>query len=68
MKFKFMIGQAQDFFMVTGHCYYFSFVVDYKFVLKGYHGERRGEREDMQDAHTMIDDFTPQFESLPNSM
>lgn len=41
---------------------------NYKFSLKGYHGERRGEREDMQDAHTMIDDFTPQFEALPNNM
>ena len=36
--------------------------------LKGYIGERRGEREDMQDAHTIIDDFTPQFSSLPNNM
>ena len=36
--------------------------------LKGYIGERRGEREDMQDAHTIIDDFTPHFSSLPNNM
>lgn len=36
--------------------------------LKGYIGERKGEREDMQDAHTIIDDFTPQFSSLPNDM
>lgn len=41
---------------------------NYRFSLKGYHGERRGEREDMQDAHTMIDDFTPQFEALPNNI
>ena len=40
----------------------------HRFTLKGYHGERRGEREDMQDAHTIIDDFTPQFETLPNNM
>lgn len=40
----------------------------HKFALKGYHGERRGEREDMQDAHTIIDDFTPQFEALPNDI
>ena len=36
--------------------------------LKAYIGERRGEREDMQDAHTIIDDFTSQFSALPNSM
>ena len=36
--------------------------------LKGYIGERRGEREDMQDAHTIIDDFTANFSSLPNKM
>lgn len=36
--------------------------------LKAYIGERRGEREDMQDAHTIIDDFTSQFPTLPNSM
>lgn len=39
-----------------------------RFQLKGYLGERRGEREDMQDAHTIIDDLTPQFMSLPNNM
>jgi integrin-linked kinase-associated serine/threonine phosphatase 2C len=38
----------------------------YCYELKGYIGERRGEREDMQDAHTIIDDFTPEFASLPN--
>lgn len=36
--------------------------------LKAYIGERRGEREDMQDAHTIIDEFTPQFTVLPNNM
>jgi len=29
------------------------------FRLKGYAAERKGEREEMQDAHTMIDDFLP---------
>ncbi len=43
-------------------------LANYRFSLCGYHGERRGEREDMQDAHTMIDDFTPQFQALPNDM
>ena len=41
---------------------------NFRYNMKGYHGERRGEREDMQDAHVMLDDFTPQFKSLPNSM
>ena len=36
--------------------------------LKGYIGERRGEREEMQDAHTIINDLTPQFMGLPNEM
>jgi integrin-linked kinase-associated serine/threonine phosphatase 2C len=36
--------------------------------LKAYAGERKGEREDMQDAHTIIDDFTSQFPALPNNM
>lgn len=36
--------------------------------LKGYIGERKGEREDMQDAHTIIDDFSYQCPSLPNNM
>lgn len=37
------------------------------YKLKAYIGERRGEREDMQDAHTIIDDFSPQFPALPNN-
>ena len=42
---------------LTSHC-----------KLRAYIGERRGEREDMQDAHTIIDDFTDQFPALPNNM
>lgn len=38
------------------------------YKLKAYIGERRGEREDMQDAHTIIDDFSSQFPALPNNM
>ena len=38
------------------------------FQLKGYIGERRGEREGMEDAHTILDDFTPEFTALPNKM
>ena len=36
--------------------------------LRGYVGERRGEREDMQDAHTIIDNLTPPCGTLPNDM
>ena len=46
----------------------FFFVGTGGYQLKGYIGERRGEREDMQDAHTIIDDFTPELASLPNNM
>lgn len=28
------------------------------FELKGFAAERKGEREEMQDAHVVIDDFT----------
>lgn len=39
------------------------------FKLQGYLGERRGEREDMQDAHLILDDWTATFtQSLPNRM
>lgn len=36
--------------------------------LKGYVAGRRGEREDMQDAHTILDDFTPHCTSLSDEM
>jgi hypothetical protein len=32
-----------------------------KFLLKGFVTERMGEREDMQDAHVIMDDFKPEF-------
>ncbi len=32
-----------------------------KFLLKGFVTERMGEREDMQDAHVVMDDFKPEF-------
>ena len=38
------------------------------YQVTGYLGERRGEREDMQDAHVMINDMTSQFSTLPNKM
>ncbi|XP_072036058.1 integrin-linked kinase-associated serine/threonine phosphatase 2C-like [Amphiura filiformis] len=33
-----------------------------------YVAERKGEREDMQDTHVLIDDFTDQFHNLPTSV
>ena len=50
-------GEAKKLKMSAGH-----------YKLKAYIGERRGEREDMQDAHIITDDFTPQFPALPNDM
>lgn len=35
-----------------------------KFQLKGSVTERMGEREDMQDAHVVLDDFTTEFKDL----
>ncbi|XP_046850839.1 integrin-linked kinase-associated serine/threonine phosphatase 2C-like [Xenia sp. Carnegie-2017] len=35
-----------------------------KFQLKGFVTERMGEREDMQDAHVVLDDFTTEFKDL----
>jgi hypothetical protein len=32
-----------------------------KYLLKGYVTERMGEREDMQDAHVIMDDFKTEF-------
>ena len=37
-------------------------------MLRGYVGERRGEREEMQDAHAIHDDLTPLFTDLPAEM
>lgn len=35
---------------------------------KGYFAERQGERESMQDRHTLIDDFTRLMKKLPADM
>ena len=32
------------------------------FLLKGFVAERKGDREDMQDAHVIMDDFTGEFD------
>ncbi|XP_055502060.1 integrin-linked kinase-associated serine/threonine phosphatase 2C isoform X1 [Leucoraja erinacea] len=37
-------------------------------TLKGYAAERKGEREEMQDAHIIIDNFTASFEQLPSEV
>ncbi|XP_063409827.1 integrin-linked kinase-associated serine/threonine phosphatase 2C-like [Mytilus trossulus] len=39
-----------------------------KFKLKGFYKERRGEREEMQDAHVIIDDYTKEFSKLDPSV
>ncbi|XP_003390974.2 PREDICTED: uncharacterized protein LOC100637563 [Amphimedon queenslandica] len=38
-----------------------------RYQLRGYHGERRGEREEMQDSHVIINDMMEQFPTLSNS-
>ena len=37
-------------------------------AVQGYFAERQGEREDMQDSHVIINNFTPQFDSLHPSV
>ena len=37
-------------------------------TLKGYYAERQGERDDMQDAHTIIDDLAIQISNIDESM
>lgn len=38
------------------------------FKLKGYSAERKGEREDMQDAHVVMDDYISEFDKPPAGM
>ncbi|XP_059805846.1 integrin-linked kinase-associated serine/threonine phosphatase 2C isoform X8 [Hypanus sabinus] len=37
-------------------------------TLKGYAAERKGEREEMQDAHVIINNFTTSFTQLPSEV
>uniref|UniRef100_A0A4W3IT81 Integrin-linked kinase-associated serine/threonine phosphatase n=1 Tax=Callorhinchus milii TaxID=7868 RepID=A0A4W3IT81_CALMI len=37
-------------------------------TLKGYVAERKGEREEMQDAHVIINNFTEEFTQLPQEI
>ncbi|KAJ7388205.1 hypothetical protein OS493_039233, partial [Desmophyllum pertusum] len=39
-----------------------------KYKLRGFVAERKGERNDMQDAHVIHDDFTEEFDNKPNEM
>ncbi|XP_041480170.1 integrin-linked kinase-associated serine/threonine phosphatase 2C-like isoform X2 [Lytechinus variegatus] len=36
--------------------------------LRGYFAERKGERNEMQDKHVILDDFTQQFSILPSTV
>lgn len=38
------------------------------FGLKGYVAERKGEREEMQDAHVILNDITEECSPLPSQM
>lgn len=40
----------------------------YKYGLKGYVADRQGEREDMQDSHVIMDDFTKSMTNLHPSI
>jgi len=42
--------------MMTMHCVMSCVIVTVQ--LQGYTAERKGEREEMQDAHVVIDDFS----------
>ena len=39
-----------------------------RYRLKAYSAERKGERDEMQDAHVIQEDFTKEFSSLDPSM
>jgi len=38
------------------------------FKMRGYCAERKGEREDMQDAHVAIDDFLLEVDKPPSDL
>ena len=42
--------------------------VESKYKLRGFVAERKGERNDMQDAHVICDDFLEEFEPKPTGM
>lgn len=40
----------------------------FKYKLRGFVAERKGERNDMQDAHVISDDFLEEFDTKPAEM
>lgn len=53
---------------VAGLCEYIVHFAEVKYQLKGFVAERKGEREDMQDAHVIIDDYLPEIDNPPENM
>jgi hypothetical protein len=47
---------------------YRNYILEVHYKLKGFVAERKGEREDMQDAHVIIDDYLPLLENPPENM
>jgi len=47
------------------HCISLS---ELKYKFRGFVAERKGEREDMQDAHVILDDFLAEFDNKPTEM
>ena len=45
-----------------------SFISGAKYKLRGYIAELKGEREEMQDAHVIMDDFGSEFDRLPDGV
>ncbi|XP_074625597.1 integrin-linked kinase-associated serine/threonine phosphatase 2C-like [Acropora palmata] len=43
-------------------------VTQLKYKFRGFVAERKGEREDMQDAHVILDDFLAEFDNKPTEM
>ncbi|XP_068753501.1 integrin-linked kinase-associated serine/threonine phosphatase 2C-like [Montipora capricornis] len=42
--------------------------VESKYKLRGFVAERKGERDDMQDAHVILDDFVEEFDTKPTGI
>ena len=64
-KFSLLKGHKQK-----GHITFFLHIssVESKYKLRGFVAERKGERNDMQDAHVIFDDFTEEFTNKPVKM
>ena len=44
------------------------YLISGRFALHGYYAERKGEREDMQDAHIILDNFTTMVPGLHSTV